>query len=397
MRFKAPVESSGDIMGLVGPPLVSDPGTEELRLKPAATSERSRAVPERRRGQRGRPETHRSSPPAGSGGYNGVVPSIWLLIHNGGSRRGKRLIPRVLARLGTSSLPEGATVRPLDVAALERWRGPDSREPPLDRVVIVGGDGTANAVVRWAIARELDPLIAIVPAGTGNNLARDLGVPLDPDRAMSLALGAARSDSRRVDAVTCEGEFGSRVFVQMAALGFPADVVAWHQALRRAPLLRLAVGSCGSFGYKLTALAALGWRKLSSGREKGACEIRLRLPDERIEERTLALFLGNGPSTGGGFVPCPDAAMSDGLIDLCLVRSGSGRSDLGLFRSFARGRHLQAREAILYRRSRGPVEIELSRPSRFLADGELEARTTWLRLELLPGRLRFVVPRLARE
>jgi diacylglycerol kinase family enzyme len=66
---------------------------------------------------------------------------------------------------------------------------------------------------------------------------------------------------------------------------------------------------------------------------------------------------------------------------------------LRLFRAFARGRQREEREAVLYRRTAGPVEVELSSPARLLADGDLPVETARFRVATLPGRLRFIVPR----
>lgn len=289
---------------------------------------------------------------------------------------------------------DGATVRALDVRALDAL-GLDAVEGAPERIIVLGGDGTASAVASWVIARGLDPAIAIVPAGTGDNLARDLGIPLEPETAMDLAFGTLEPEAtvRRVDAFRYEGEFGARTFVQMAALGFPSDVVATYEALRRAPPLRLAAGALGSLGYKAVALAALLWARRRERRGRGIHEVRIRHREGSIEERALAVFFGNGPSTGGGFLPCPAALLDDGILDVCLVRAGTGASLLGLFRAFGRGRQGEERETVLHLRPAGPLDVELAAPARILADGDLPVRAARIRIEPLPGRLRFIVPR----
>src|SRR5678816_4908666 len=57
------------------------------------------------------------------------------------------------------------------------------------------------------------------------------------------------------------------------------------------------------------------------------------LPEETLEERVIAIFIGNERSLGGEFQPCPKARIDDGLMDLCFVRAGTGESYLRLFRS----------------------------------------------------------------
>ena len=98
-----------------------------------------------------------------------------------------------------------------ELAAAARARGDDP-------VIAWGGDGTVNEV---ASALAFGPTaLGIVPAGSGNGLARELGIDPRPDRALATAAAAARNGGRVIDA----GELGGRLFFNVAGVGFDAHV-----------------------------------------------------------------------------------------------------------------------------------------------------------------------------
>ncbi len=259
------------------------------------------------------------------------------------------------------------------------------------RLIVIGGDGTLSAVSEWLIERDHDCPIAIVPAGTGNNLARGLGLPLDTVRALEIAFRGERL--RALDAVRYQGkaEGRARIMIQTAALGFPAEIAARYDALRRHSFFRYLCAPAGPYVYRLLALAGLGEQRRKERRGENLLDVECRLPGERLRETVFAIFLGNEKSLGGNFCPCPRAEVDDGLLDICLVRAGTGAGYLRLFRSVIRGEHLALERTVVYRQTRGPVEIELSAPSLFLADGDLWLKDSSFRLEVLPHRFRVIV------
>lgn len=116
-----------------------------------------------------------------------------------------------------------------------------------DRVVVIGGDGSVQDVVNGVLTASGAVPLGIVPAGSGNDLARSLGLPRDPRAALQLALGRRLAT---VDAGRAWGATSERWFVSAAGVGFDAQVAA-----------ALASGSptarFGSIGYLLTTLDEL--------------------------------------------------------------------------------------------------------------------------------------------
>jgi diacylglycerol kinase (ATP) len=264
-----------------------------------------------------------------------------------------------------------------------------------ERLIVLGGDGTVSAAVDWLERRSFRSPIAIVPAGTGNNLARGLGIPLEPGAALELALAGRRL--RAVDAIrySTPGGGGSggrpRLFIQTAALGFPADIAGRYDRWRRQRLFRLVARPLGPYVYRWLALSGLLAAKRRERRGERLLRLRAALPGETIDETVLAVFLGNEKSLGGNFHPCPRAEVDDGKLDLCLVRAGTGASYLDTFRRVVRGEHLELARTVLYRQSAGPLELELSEPAALLADGDLWVESARFRFEVLPRRVEVVV------
>jgi diacylglycerol kinase (ATP) len=191
-----------------------------------------------------------------------------------------------------------------------------------DRVVVIGGDGSVQDVVNGLLGGGGPLPLGIVPAGSGNDLARSLGLPRDPRAALEMALGGRLAT---VDAGLARGATGERWFVSAAGVGFDAQVAA--ALATRPPVARL-----GSVGYLLTTLAELGRYR------NARLALRLDTPDGELEIEQTCLFaaVANGPYYGGGMRICPAARMGDGLLDVCLVgdisRLGALREIPGIYR-----------------------------------------------------------------
>jgi len=163
-------------------------------------------------------------------------------------------------------------------------------------VIAWGGDGTVNEVAS-ALAFGDVPL-AIVPSGSGNGLARELGIPSKPDAAFAIALGAA---TRRIDC----GEFDSRLFFNVAGVGLDARVAR---------------------EFAVRGLVRRGFRRY--------VEITTReLFRPIVEEHTIAadgatfhdrfviVAVANGRQYGNGALIAPEARLDDGLLNVVTVRA----------------------------------------------------------------------------
>ncbi len=162
-----------------------------------------------------------------------------------------------------------------------------------------GGDGTVNDVASGLVYGR--GVMAVVPAGSGNGFARDLGVPLDPAGALAVAVTGA---TRVVDV----GEANERLFVNTAGLGLDASVA--HA---------FAVRPRGSRG--LGAYVVAGLRHLAGfeGRRCTVCLDGAPVGAARLKMVTVA----NTRQWGGGALVAPDAKPDDGMLDLVAVEDRS--------------------------------------------------------------------------
>jgi diacylglycerol kinase (ATP) len=196
-----------------------------------------------------------------------------------------------------------------------------------DRVVAVGGDGTVQEVVNGLMAGPVPatppPMLGVVPAGSGNDLARSLGLPMAPLDALTIALG---SHTRPLDLGIARTDGAERYFHAAGGSGFDAEV-AFTMAGRRRGWQR------GRAGYFLSTL-----NELRRYRNRDL-RIRLATPDgaRELEGRFLFVAFANGPYYGGGMQICPDASNQDGMLDVCLVgdisRLGALRELPGIYRA----------------------------------------------------------------
>ena len=225
-------------------------------------------------------------------------------------------------------------------------------------VVAWGGDGTVNEVAGALVGRPT--AMGIVPVGSGNGLARELGISLRPDQAMDTA---ARGGDRRIDA----GELGGRIFVNMAGVGLAASVAALFARLAGRGLLR----------YVRATIAEV----LSYDPRR----YRVTVDGETIERRALLLEIANGRQYGNGALIAPRARLDDGRLDIVVVAPmGPLGVALGVPRLF--GGTLDRHPRVEMRTG---VEITISSddPMPFHVDGEPGEGTRDLTARVRPGAL----------
>ena len=228
-----------------------------------------------------------------------------------------------------------------------------------------GGDGTVNEVASALAFREAT--LGIVPSGSGNGLACELRIPLDPARAFAAAL-----DGRvcRIDA----GECDRRLFFNIAGIGldahvahrFAADGLA-RRGLRR--YLTIAATALVTYAPRTYVVATDG------------TEVRVR---------ALLIALANGRQYGNGARIAPAAALDDGQLDVVVV---AGRSPLAVVAQVPRlftGRIAGATGVTSVKSVE--VEVTSDQPLAYHVDGEPFVGGTSIRARSRPGALRVLVP-----
>lgn len=190
----------------------------------------------------------------------------------------------------------------------------------FDTVVVTGGDGTVHLGVNLCAGRPVR--LGLVPAGTGNDFARNLGIPIgDPPAAIAVIDAGV---SQRIDAgrvTTAAGE--QRWFGGVLGAGFDA-VVGARAARMRWPH--------GPLRYPLAVLRELPVFK--------PIPYAVELDGRRITTRAMLVAVANTTSFGGGMRVCPDADWTDGLFDVLIVHELSIAAFLRVFPSVFAGRHV---------------------------------------------------------
>jgi diacylglycerol kinase (ATP) len=238
-----------------------------------------------------------------------------------------------------------------------------------DLVVAWGGDGTVNEV-GGAVAGSGVPM-GIVPAGSGNGLARALGLPLDAASALSCALDGA-------DLSVDGGEIGGRLFFNVAGVGLDAHV-AWL-------FDTAAAKGRGLAGYvKVTAQTL--WRY-------EAADYQIEADGRHAGRRAVIVAFANGPQYGNGAMIAPGASPSDGWLDMVVVEPAGPLVSAWRARRLFDGSLDRApwAERTLVRE----VALRSTRPMRFHVDGEPCGPEARLGVRIHPGILTVRVERKGR-
>jgi diacylglycerol kinase (ATP) len=279
----------------------------------------------------------------------------------GGGRAG-----RAVDWLGARGAEVRITSRPGEAEELAAHAGDHGR------VIAVGGDGTVQEVVNGLLATPSPSVLGLVPVGTGNDLARSLGVPLKLDAAWE---AAAAGETRPLDVARATNGAGRvRWFASAGGIGFDAQVAA-AMAQRRG-------WQASRAGYLLTTLAEL--RRFSN------CQVKLTIDDATFEGPVLFIAAANGAYYGGGMRIAPDARVDDGRLDVCVVGDISRLTALRQLPNLYRGTHVRHPAVTMHEGVR--LRIEGARETRIHLDGEPFGGLP-LDVELHPAALRVAAPR----
>ena len=256
-----------------------------------------------------------------------------------------------------------------------------ARSQAVERIMVVGGDGTLHEAVNGLLEPEASapiPPVVLLPVGTGNDFHRMLDYHgsvsgamdlLENGRTVEFDVGCARWDGR------------SRYFVNLFGVGVDVEVLRRRTTYKRLP---------GGLQY-LAALtsALLAFRPIPLRVELMGHE------DEEVEVIEGPGLLGAvtvGPSVGGGILLCPGATPRDDRLDLCFVRSMGPWAIARNLPKVLRGRHAGASEIQLRRARKMRIQASDDRSLDFEMDGELGPfRAQAIELESRPRCLPVVL------
>jgi diacylglycerol kinase (ATP) len=289
------------------------------------------------------------------------MPSRALLLVNPRARRGAEEAGEIAAGLRRAGLelvadPSG------DPAALPHLIRRHAGE--VDRVIVAGGDGTIHHAMQVLVHVGLP--LAILPAGTANNLARTIGVPLDLDAAIPVAAGSHR---RSVDLGRVNGHW----FSTTASIGLSVQVTE-----ELSPDIKRR---WGPLAYALAASSVL--------RRSHPFHADISWEGGSRHTRTVQIVVGNGRYYGAALAVAPDATIDDARLDLYSLEVSHWWELLKVAPFLKWGTHVKRPEVEALRAK--IFEIRTRQPMPIDVDGELGAETPG-RFEVVPRALEVFTP-----
>ncbi|RCK68435.1 phosphatase PAP2 family protein [Desertihabitans brevis] len=240
-----------------------------------------------------------------------------------------------------------------------------------DLVLGAGGDGTIRIICDGLAGTGIP--FGLIPAGTGNLLAKNLGIPLDESTALLMALDGVDTP---VDLVrlAVDGQQPGEHFSVMAGLGVDAVIMAATN-----PDLKRAVGSAA---YFVAAARHASYPPVNA---------RIRVDDgPELRRRASVIVIGNVGFLQGGIPLIPDARANDGLLDLMVASPRSARDWARIVtRVLTRREH---GDAALDRITGRRVSIRIDRTDPYQMDGDTVGTCSQLVAEVVPGALTLRLP-----
>jgi diacylglycerol kinase (ATP) len=285
-----------------------------------------------------------------------------LLLLNPNSRRGEDDVSQAMATLEAGGITLAGPLR-LEPGRLVRALRAEA--PRLDLLIVGGGDGTLNAVAEALLDCGLP--FGILPLGTGNDLARTLGIPLDPVAACAVII---TGETRRIDL----GWVNGKHFFNAAAIGLS---VAAAQRLTGEVKRRY-----GPLGYPKTLVDA--WRATHPFLATIRCD------GEVIRRQSVQIVIGNGRHHGAGMTVAAAAAIDDHRLDVYSLDPQTWWRALRHLPALRLGADDQPEG--IWRRRCVELSVTTDRPLRVSTDGEVTTRTPAL-FRVVPEALEVLAPR----
>jgi len=225
-----------------------------------------------------------------------------------------------------------------------------------DALIVVGGDGMVHLGINHVAGTSIP--LAVMPSGTGNDMARGLGMPVgDPAAAIESLRAALAAPPVASDVLRIENAEGVRYAAGVLSAGFDAlvneraNLMRWPKGRQRYNL---------AIARELAALKPREYRLVVDGVER--------------TERAILIAVANNTSFGGGMQIVPQADMTDGVVELFLVRPLSRTKFLAVFPKVFKGEHV----------GHPAVHIEPVRHVTIAADPTLAGYADGERVGLLP-------------
>lgn len=288
------------------------------------------------------------------------MPLTLLVNPASASGRALKLLPRIEAALDARRVVfRVERTRSLEHGVDLALRAVEANEVP----VVVSGDGLMGAI-GGAMAGAETP-VGLIPSGRGNDLARALAIPDEPEAAVEVILAG---HSRRIDV----GEANGKRFLGIVSVGFDSEC---NRLANETKLIR------GNLVYAYSMVRTLiDWR---------SARFTIAVGEERKRISGYFVDVANNSVYGGGMYIAPEAEIDDGLFDVVAIEEVGKLRFLSGLRDVLKGAHLGKDEVTTFRAPR--LEIDASRPFPVYADGD-HLTDLPVKLRVIPRCLSILVP-----
>ncbi|MTI68515.1 MAG: diacylglycerol kinase family lipid kinase [Firmicutes bacterium] len=265
------------------------------------------------------------NPIAGKGRAKGIIPVIERYLNN--SNKKYEILITKEAGQATEFTIDGLT------------RG-------YKKIIAVGGDGTINEVNKGLISKGYG-ILGIIPAGTGNDLARTLKISEDPIKALDLII---KGTNKKINLAEVKGN----IFLNVASVGFDAEIVENVKKIKR--YLR------SKFAYTLGLLKTLITYKYK--------HLDIVLDNKEIKEKVLLVAVANGKYYGGGMKICPKADIEDEYLHVCLIKKLPKLKLFFIFPSVFKGTHIKYNKYVSFHKTKN-LKIKSKEDAMINIDGDI--------------------------
>lgn len=287
-------------------------------------------------------------------------------------------LQKMVNKAGNHLAQMGCTVKQVETAgagdAIRLAR--QAADESFDVAVAIGGDGTINEVCNGLVGTET--ALGILPAGTGNVYAADIGIPiwwpLNPDAILKAAEIITTGQRRRIDlGRTYLADGSSRYFLMWCGIGLDAAI---SQARQPTPMRSL-----GYVGWALASLMVIF--------DFMGTRAQISLDEHDLSKRILAAVVSNGQLYGRVWRLAAQARMDDGLLDVAILSGHAWPSTFRHLIGLTFGRHVKDPDFHLYRTTR--FSLRAREPLPVHVDGEIIG-TTPVEVEVAPLALNIIIP-----
>lgn len=230
-----------------------------------------------------------------------------------------------------------------------------------DRVVAVGGDGTLKLVAECLLNTETP--IGIIPAGSANGMAKELGIPTDIEEALALL------DEGRLQKIHVV-KLNDEICIHLSDLGFNAYLVKKFDTLPER----------GMWGY-----AKATWHALWNHRRM---EVQLKLKDETVTSKAAMVAIANATMYGSGLKINPDGKLDDELFEVVLVKD---YSYLEILKIWITKLPFNPKKIEVFQTAE--VKISSKHQAHFQVDGEYIGKVNTVEAKILPAAITVVLPK----